>query len=316
MNPIERLEEIDLAIAEVVDILDSKKELEEHLVYIEHKRHALKNKVNQLYAFVDKEQAQFENLEVNSVVSLFYKVLGLHEGWYEQEKQDFVEAALKYNAALDQLHLLDFEVKIVRRKLKAIEETNVNIDNLLVEKQRIINVYDMNKAREIGRFDTLIYSNRKQKQIGYKLIYEMEKILKDLHFILEIVSKTGKWMLNNRGDRNNLPFWYNKHIKLASRAATRAQNNLDDFNVHLNKYDPDLTINKIYITDYLDKLFDQLIKDWVANYYFKSSETSLNKSIEVLERLKLELESKIDFFKKDSELIEKEKKEFLMKLKY
>jgi len=317
LGNLEKLERIDQRIAELVVAQDSKKELEEHLDYIEQRQQALKDKVNRLYAFVDKEKAKFENLEANSVISLFYKVLGVHKGWYEQEEQDFVEAALKYNAAIDQLHLLDFEVKIVRRKIGSLEDVSFDIDNLLAEKQGIFNVYDAVEARKIGGYDTLIYTNRRQKNLAYKLIYEMDKILKDLHFILEVVSATGKWMLQNNGVRNLLPFKFNKQIKLASRAATRAQNNLDDFRAKLNKYDPSITVNRISITaNYLDNLFRHLIKDWVADHYFKASEVQIQDTIVAMESSKQELEGKIEFYEKENEILAKDKMEYLIKLKF
>ncbi len=314
MKHLERLEEIDRKIAQARESSDIKDELQSHLEDVEQRRVELNEKINRLFAYVDAGKAKFENLESNSVVSLFYKVLGMQEALVEEEHQNFVQSALEYNAALDQLHLLDFEIKIVRRKLHDISKMQMNVDALLEEKQKIINVHDAATARKIGSYDNLIYSARKKERDGLKLIAELDKILKDLRFIYDIVNKTGDWMSENRGARNYLPFWYNKQIKLASRASSRVQNNLDEIGKHILKFDSEIQLKKMYVKDYLDRLFDQLIKDWVANYYFKSTEKNIKDTIAVLESLKIGIEEKLAFLKEDVELLIKEKREFLLKL--
>jgi len=311
---LKRLEAIDKEIASIMDALDVKKELITHLSIIDHKRKRLKDKVNKLYAFVDKEQAKFEELESTSVVSLFYKVLGVYEGRYEQEEQDFVDAALNYNAALDQLHLIDFELRLVKKKLVALESKELNVDELLAEKQQLFNVYDAVVARDINKFDSLLYTNRRQVSQAYNLINKIEIILKDLRYILRAVVETGRWILSNQGSKYFLPYKYNKQITLASRAATRAQNNIDNFNVLVKNYAPKSSFQKIYINEYLSKLFDQLIKDWVAHYYFKSSENGLREDIGKLENLSEDLHKEIKELNLDSENLLAEKKQYLIKL--
>lgn len=314
MEHLERLEAIDKAIAEAIDALDLKKDLVTHLSVIDHKRSRLKEKVNKLFAFVDQEKANFEILETNSIVPLFFKVLGVYKGRYDQEQQDFVQAALNYNAALDQLHLLDFELKIVKKKLARLEKKKIDIEKLLKEKQQIYNVNDAKIAREIGEFDTDIYTHRKRITNAHKLQLEIDVILEDLQFILDTIVSTGAIILKGGSSRKFLPYKNIKGIKLASRAATRAQNNLDNFNIHLREYDPEIRTNKIFVTQYLDSLFEQLIKDWVAHYYFKSSEKKLKSDIEILKDLRKGIDSNIKVIGQHLEYLIVEKREYLIAL--
>lgn len=314
MKHLERLEEINAEIASIEDARDLKNELETHLSILDLERSRLNARINKLFAYLDKERKEFEVLETLSIVPLFFKVLGVYEGRYEKGRIDFVEAALNYNAALDQLHLIDFELKIVKKKLSRLASSGKNMDALLKEKQDIFNVYDADTAREIGKFDTNIFTARRRKSLAYNLIFDANKILEDLAYIQETVKSTGIWVLKYQDKAQHLPYQQKKKIKLASRAATRTQLKLNGFIREINEFYPEKIEGKILIKDYLKELFSNLVKDWVAHYYFKSSEKSLSEDIIQLEGIRDELEAEIGSIKRDLMRIAQEKKDFLIEL--
>jgi uncharacterized protein involved in exopolysaccharide biosynthesis len=76
----------------------------------------LKSTLRPLELSMQKEFEDIEALEKIGMKALFYKVLGSQEEQVEKERQEYLQASLKYDQARKSLELLEFEYNILSKK--------------------------------------------------------------------------------------------------------------------------------------------------------------------------------------------------------
>ena len=83
-----------------------------------------------------KEFEDIENLEKLGMKALFYKVLGSQEEQLEKERQEYLQASLKYDQVRKNLELLEFEYNILKKKSGNLATIEQKLNDLSVRQEK------------------------------------------------------------------------------------------------------------------------------------------------------------------------------------
>jgi len=98
---------------------------------------------------LDKEKEDFEDLQKLSIKGLFYKILGSKEAQIEKERQEYLEAALKYNEVKKSVELLEFEQQTLNEKLQKAPDLKNKLNKLLKEREKAIVKSNSTKGKQL-----------------------------------------------------------------------------------------------------------------------------------------------------------------------
>jgi len=292
IKKIEALKSLDLA--------------KSHLEKIEIRIKDLHHKSGKLQVILEKEYDDVEQLEKLSVRSLFEKMLQNHEAQLEKERQEYLQAALNYNECKNSLELLDFERKILRKKLTAYNETKSELHNLIRQREHSLIKEDV-KARVLitsinADIDAKIAFKRELYQ-AIELGNKIKQTLENISTQLEQVSSWGAYSVNASPDKHIRKMAY---VSKARNQAYIVKQLLEEFEDELTDIynDEDLFIKSSLKTFhyFIYDFFDNLISDWIVLMKLENTISTIkqvkNKVIRISQSLNNEL-------KKSEFLIEK-----------
>jgi len=87
---------------------------------------------------VDEELKDIESLEKIGLKSLFTKVLGSKEEQLEIERQEYLQATLKYNELKKTNDLLLYEKDLLSKKTRSVKRLKSNLEKLKVKREKEI----------------------------------------------------------------------------------------------------------------------------------------------------------------------------------
>ncbi len=230
----------------------------------------LQGKVGYLVKQVDKESEDIETLKKTGVKSLFYKVLGSKEEQLEKERQEYLEANLRYDEARKSLELLEYERNILEGKIKAMPGTELRHKELLKKREEEIIASNPNLAAKINAIDAQITERQ-------KMLYEVEEAMQvgrgANHLLEQVLVKLdqavswGQWdMAGRRGQMSG--HMKLRQIDMAKDLAYKAKISLTQFEKELRDiYGPEnfgLTVRIPTFSSFTDIFFDNLITDWIV----------------------------------------------------
>ena len=100
------------------------------------RRDRLADRVRQLKEETYKEQLDVDKLENFSAAKLFAQIMGNLDEQLEKERSELYAAALRYDAARQELHALEEDLDRRRRELDCLGDCEAEYDRLLAEKAR------------------------------------------------------------------------------------------------------------------------------------------------------------------------------------
>jgi len=101
-------------LKETLDQYQSAEKINRHLDKLDRRLTAEGKELGKMALALDKENKDYEELEKLSIRSIFHKVLGSKEEQMEKEKQEYLQASLKYDEAKKAIELLEimlFEIR-------------------------------------------------------------------------------------------------------------------------------------------------------------------------------------------------------------
>ncbi len=119
-----------------INRLQDRKKVNARLKEINENLKELTKRQKKLDKEVKKEQKEYERLEKASLSKLFHKVLGNEEEKLEQERQEYLDAVLKYNECVKDIELVEYELGILERKRTETEGIEEKIEDLLDQKEK------------------------------------------------------------------------------------------------------------------------------------------------------------------------------------
>lgn len=181
--------------------LDTQRQINERLKSVRNNLADLYQRQKKLDKSVRKEKREYESLENRSLNSLFTKVLGNHEEKLEKERQEYLDAVLKFNEAVEEIELLEYEEGILKTKHATTADTEKELKNLLAAKEKSLLasahplreelIGHLKRAEGLERYRNELH---KTLAIGQELKTHLERILHNLR-------KARDWGQQSAGSR-------------------------------------------------------------------------------------------------------------------
>jgi len=278
-------------LAEVTKELESLKKVGNRLEDLNREITGLQGKIAFLVKQVDKESDDIETLKKTGVKSLFYKVLGSKEEQLEKERQEYLEANLRYDEVRKSVELLEYERNILEGKIKKLPSTERNYQELLKLREKEIIASDPKLAAKINTIDEQI----RERQ---KMLFEIEEAMavgrSANHLLEQVVIKLnqavnwGQWdMTGRRGQMSG--HMKHRQIDMAKDLAYKAKISLTQFEKELRDiYGPEdfgLTVRIPSFSTFTDIFFDNLITDWIVQQKIQNTRTGVVSVKDKVQRL-------------------------------
>lgn len=218
---------------------------------------------------VDKEYREYQELENASMRKLFKKVLGKGDDQLAKEKQDYLEAVLRYNQKMKELELLEFEEKILKDKLSQAPQIKATFD---LELQKY-SQYLVENNTKTGQYLIQTEQTIQTKLGDLKEIDEAlgsgKAVKEQLDQILKLLNKAGWWGAPEWRKNNPLKVAANKiesidtAVKLIPIANHKLQKFIDELkDIYLDD-EAKLDYNQTAFSRFSEGFYDSMIIDWI-----------------------------------------------------
>lgn len=293
------------------------KRVKAHLQSLEKQIKEMTATLGKLSKEVDKEQAEFENMEKLNLKSVFHKVLGSKEQQIEKERQEYLQVFLKYNEAKKSLELLEFEKATLEKQL--VDEASIE-----AEYQRLLQAKEAEIIRmdpKIGGTLRVLFKEKEQKQ---RMIIEIEEAItageRSLHLLNQMVGHLnkarnwGQWDMANRGPMTTMM----KHsaVDRARGVSHKAKVELQRFGDELRDVygeDFNFPFRIESFSGFMDMFFDNLISDWIIQNKIKNSLANCLSVRDKVMRLVSSLKAEIPAVQNEIKELEQKRKKIIIK---
>ncbi len=278
-------------LSEVTNKLESLKKVGNRLEDLNREITQLQGKITYLVKQVDKESEDIETLKKTGVKSLFYKVLGSKEEQLEKERQEYLEANLRYDEVRKSIELLEYERNILEGKIKELPKTDRRYKELLKLREKEIIASNPQLAAKINTIDQQMHERQ-------KMLFEIEEAMgvgrSANHLLEQVVIKLnqavnwGQWdMAGRRGQMTS--HMKHRQIDMAKDLAYKAKISLTQFEKELRDiYGPEnfgLTVRIPSFSSFTDIFFDNLITDWIVQQKIQNTRTGVVSVKDKVQRL-------------------------------
>lgn len=250
------------------------------------------SKIKGLENRLNKELKEFEAIESNGLKSVFYKVLGSREEQVEKERQDYLDASLRYNEHKKSIELLEFEIKLLEKKLgntnplhKKIEKLKQKRENEILKTNPKLAEKLIGIAKETDQYYVYHKELKEAYVVGEKVVKSLENMVKELNKAKD----WGNWDMMGRSrsagfnkhsaiDRaKNISVWVKHELLLFNKELADVGHNDANFNLNMNNF-----------SKFTDIFFDNLISDWIIQQRIVNA---LSNTVSVRDRVVLILRS-------------------------
>ena len=300
--------------------VQSAEKIKRYLNKLEIEINTAHNSLNELVNLLNKESADYEALEKLSLKSVFYKILGSKEEQMEKERQEYLQASLKYDEAKKSIELMEYERKVLREKLEKLGDLSKQLETMFAQRERIL-------IRSNGTKGKILLSLTKKLEENLHLIKEIreaiiagEKAQQKLEEIANLLKNARNWgNWDMAGSRGNMA-GYAKHNNIdkarakvahAKHALMRFENELRDIFQDYERLEFSLKLDSF--SRFTDIFFDNLISDWVVQRRIQNALSSVLSSRDKVYRLVGSLTAKIPQIKAQNKALRKEKKTIVAK---
>ncbi|MBP6796059.1 MAG: hypothetical protein KA143_13430 [Saprospiraceae bacterium] len=267
---------------------------------------------------VQKEYADVENLEKLGLKTMFYKVLGSKETQMEKERQEYLQASLKYDQVKKSLELLEFEYNLLKKKTDALPAIEKRLDEL--SKQQELELMNMqgNAGLELKKIYAQIETQQRMiidineaVKAGSTALQSLDNVIAGL----QQAHNWGQWDMSGRNPMSNhlkytaidkakdWAYEANRQLKIFEKELLDVYRRIpEDFQLHLDSFNR-----------FIDVFFDNLITDWIIQQkIYNALNNSLNTRDKVTRMVKL-LESEKPKVDKAIADLNETKKEYVLR---
>lgn len=267
---------------------------------------------------VQKEYADVENLEKLGLKTMFYKVLGSKETQMEKERQEYLQASLKYDQVKKSLELLEFEYNLLKKKIDALPAIEKRLDEL--SKQQELELMNMqgNAGLELKKIYAQIETQQRMiidineaVKAGSTALQSLDNVIAGL----QQAHNWGQWDMSGRNPMSNhlkytaidkakdWAYEANRQLKIFEKELLDVYRRIpEDFQLHLDSFNR-----------FIDVFFDNLITDWIIQQKIHNAlNNSLNTRDKVTRMVKL-LESEKPKVDKAIADLNEAKKEYVLR---
>lgn len=258
--------------------IDRKHHFEKRIENLKLQQNQLQRKVSELEAIKNKEQIDVDKLEGRSLAAFFYAIRGKKEEILEAERKEAYMAAIKFDAANQELQAIEEDIAECKAKLQNISDCESRYENLMAEKIENVKETDPETAVEIENWEKDI-SNLKSRE---KELLEAIEAGKNAQRTAESVYKTlskaedmSTWDLFGGGLIADLS--KHDHLDNAQSQLEILQVQLRRFKTELSdvKINADIKVNIDGFLGFADFFFDGLFADLTVRDKIKNSIASV-----------------------------------------
>ena len=295
-------------ITETLEKLVDLRKVEKHFQSTMNQLDESYQKLDELHDILEKEYQDVKQIEGLSMKSLFHKVLGSKEDQMEKERQEYLQASLKYNEFKKTVELLEFERDLIKKKISDVSLYENKLIELKKKREKELLMSNSQQGKELMRIVHLIdnsISRRKELMAANQAGKEAAHFIKLLLQQLKKAKDWGSWdmMSNNR----NSSYHKRGAIDNARDLSYKSKHALNRFQKELydvgeKNYNLDINIGSF--NTFMDVFFDNLISDWVIQQKIKNALHNVDGVYDKVMRLMQSVDHQIK--KVDLELIELE----------
>jgi len=275
------------------------------------------NTMDKLGKLLDDKYGNFENMEGKSVKGLFYKVLGSKEEQTEKARQDYLDAALKYQEAKKEVDLLEFEKNLLKDKLEQRVGIEHKIKTLMQKRELELKRTDPKVASKL-RAVAAEQENLHRVRVDIREAMDAaEKAMTNLQRMIMELKKASDWgQWDMYGKAVNASYKKHSHIDRARELSLTVKHNLIRFEEELSDvYETgkmELQFQLEPFNRFTDVFFDNLISDWIIQQKINNA---LNNVVAIHDKVKRYYNSlKNDFPRVEQDLnaLEEERKQLIV----
>ena len=264
-----------------------------------------------------KEFEDIENLEKLGMKALFYKVLGSQEEQLEKERQEYLQASLKYDQVRKNLELLEFEYNILKKKSGNLATIEQKLNDLSVRQEKELSNMPGAAALEIKKIYLQI---DQQERLKIDISEAIKAGLKALECIDAVIAglqqahNWGQWDVSGRNPMSNhlkysaidkakdWAYESNRQLKVFEKELLDVYKQIpEDFQLHIDSFNR-----------FIDVFFDNLITDWIIQQkIYNALNNTLNIRDKVVRMIKT-LEGENPKVAQTISTLEQRKKEFIL----
>ena len=272
MNYNEQLQKLQKKVSQ-------EKSVEAKLRELKSQKDELNSRVYVFKKSMKNEQADVERLERTSLSSVFYEIIGRKDEMLDKEKAEAYAAKVKYDAAVEELRLIEEDLHRMETQLCDIIACKKEYDLLLEEKKEAIKAVNSIEAERIFQIEEKIVEQKNhQKEIkeavsaGTRALGTAVSILSDL----DSAQNWGTYDLVNGGLIAGLA----KHSYLdeAQNKVITLQSQLRKFKTELTDItiQADMKVNVDGFLRFADYFYDGLFSDWAVLDRIVQSKSSVH----------------------------------------
>ena len=282
-------------IEQVLSEISALTKVNNHLHQITQEYKLGNEELSKLDKRVESEFKDVQALEKAGLKSLFSKVLGNKEEQLDRERQEYLQATLKYNELKKTLELLEFEKELLEKKTAALDSYVANLNGLkkvrekeIISSGSIVAGELMHLAKESDKNFIHIKEIKEALHAGNEALNVLAKINQHLKSARQWGNYAGR-----QGGYGN----YNKRraIDSANSVLHLAKRKLNAFHIELRDIgvNADFHIKMENFNTFIDFFFDNLISDWIVQQKIKNTLSNVQSVMDKVTRLCQSLNSEL-----------------------
>ena len=249
---------------------------------------------------------------------LFHQVLGSKEEQIEKERQEYLQASLKYDEAKKSLELLEYERSLLEGKTKKLPQLQAKLDRLMKLREKSLIESDSEAGRKILELLLILDTNREfignVQQVG-KTGREAISLLDQMAGHLRQAKNWGQWDMAGR--QRGASYMKHSAIDKARDLAYHAKHLLARFESDLKHiYGAqrfNLNIEFDAYSRFTDIFFDNLISDWIVQQKIQNALSNVLSVRDKITRILQSLDGEITKAEEKISSLESQRRSLIIK---
>ncbi len=284
---------IQAEIHAILGEINSLEKIQSHLDDILEQISSSNIELDKLDKVIDDELKDIENLEKIGLKSLFTKVLGSKEEQLEIERQEYLQATLKYKELKKTHDLLIYEKELLEKKTRSVVKLKSDLEQL--KKRREVEIKSSNNplANDLYEIANQLERNFILKKEIVEAIEAGEKAKRSVIAVyneLKNAKHWGHWDMAGRGGRG--ANYQKRHaIDKANGYVHTTQQLLRYYEKELRDLGMEVSLRfKLQnFHSFLDFFFDNLISDWIVQQKINHTINNVLKTRDEIESINASL---------------------------
>jgi DNA repair exonuclease SbcCD ATPase subunit len=282
-------------IEEVLSEISALTKVNNHLNQITQEYNLGNEELSKLDKQVEAEFKDVQKLEKAGLKSLFSKVLVNKEEQLDRERQEYLQATLKYNELKKTQELLEFEKDLLEKKTASLDSYIARLNKLKEIRER-----EIMSSGSLAANELLLIAKKRDK--NFVLIKEIKEAYNAGSQALDMLAKINHHLKSarqwgNYSGRSGRLGNYNKRraIDSANSVLHQAKRKLNAFHTELRDVgvNADFHIKMENFNTFIDFFFDNLISDWIVQQKIKNTLSNVQSNMDKVTRICQSLNSEL-----------------------